>query len=147
MTLALGVAVTLSVTAAHAPGPPSRPRVDAAARQGGLAGRYVLRSVNGQPLPATMPGEDNKHSVQVTNGVLMLNPDGTYLCRTVAAAVHLKLKEPFADSLHGTYTVLQSGAIQFSLKGNRADTIKTTGFQIAWAHPLRAMNGRFLYSK
>jgi hypothetical protein len=147
MTLALGSAVTLSVTAAHAPGPASRPRVDAAARQGGLAGRYVLRSVNGLPPPATMQGEDNKHSVQVTDGVLTLNPDGSYLCRTVAAAVHLKLKEPFADSLHGTYAVLQSGAIQFSLKGNKADTIVTTGFQISWVHPLRLMTARFLYSK
>jgi hypothetical protein len=145
---ALGVAVATGLTGASAPVASTRGAPVAHSTQGGPAGRYVLRSVNGLPLPATIPGDDPRHTIQITEGVLELNPNGTYLCRTEAAtSTRLGLREPFADSLHGGYTILQSGAIQLGLKGARADTIVTSGFQIVWSHALRTAKARFLYSR
>jgi hypothetical protein len=115
--------------------------------QTGVSGRYILRSVNGAGLPATIPGDDPKHKTVITSGVLDLRPDGRYVCRTSGQSVYLHLIEPFSDSVAGTYNTLLSGAISFNLKGARADTIKTSGFQIAWTHPVRTVYGRFLYSR
>lgn len=115
--------------------------------QGTLMGRYVLRSVNGQRLPVTIPGEDAYHTMQVTDGFLELNADGSYLCRTIATAANLGLKESFSDTLIGTYSVVTPGTIQLSHKGQRPDTVAAAGFQIAWSHPLRLSQALFLYSK
>jgi hypothetical protein len=123
----------------------STPSVKAA--QVSLVGRYVLRSVNGQALPARIPLDDGRHSIEVTDGFLELNPDGSYLCRTSAAAAYRGLKEPFADTLVGGYTVLQSGAIQLGHKGVKADTITTSGFKITWPHPVRKAQAVFIYIK
>jgi hypothetical protein len=141
MLVVAGLAAAL--VAARAPAPPAAVGV----YQGSLIGRYVLRTVNGKALPVTLPGEDIRHTVQVSDGVLELNPDGTYLCRTVASVVHLGLKETFADTLQGAYTILQAGAIQFGHKGVKADTVTTSGFQITWPHPVRTYNAVFQYSK
>jgi hypothetical protein len=120
---ALGIVMATGLTAAPAPAALARAAVVAHSAQGGPAGRYVLRSVNGLPLPATIPGDDARHTIQITEGVLELNPNGTYVCRTAAAtSTRFGLKEPFADSLRGAYTILQSGAIQLGLKAARADT-------------------------
>ena len=124
-----------------------KPSVHPTVHQGSVVGRYVLRSVNGQPLPVTLPGEDPRHTIQVTDGVLELRADGSYMCRTVAATSHLGLKETFADTLAGGYTVLQAGEIQFGHKGLKADTIVTSGFQITWTHPVRTAMAAFLYSR
>jgi hypothetical protein len=129
--------------AARSPAPPLGIRVT----QGSLIGRYVLRTVNGKALPVTLQGEDARHTVQITDGVLELNPDGTYLCRTVASVAHLGLKEAFADTLQGAYAILQAGAIQFGHKGVKPDTVTTSGFQITWPHPVRTYNAVFQYSK
>jgi hypothetical protein len=117
------------------------------ARQGSVMGRYVLRMVNGQPLPVTLTGDDPQHTLQVTDGLLELRPDGSYLCRTVATDIDLGLQESFADTLIGGYTVLSPNTIQLNHKGLKADTITTSGFQIAWAHPVRLFQGLFLYSR
>ena len=100
-----------------------------------------------QPLPVTLRAADPRHTIQVTDGVLELNPDGRYVCRTLATAISFGLKEPFADTLLGGYTVVAPGAIQFTHKGIHPDTIATSGFQITWSHPVRTVTGLFLYSK
>lgn len=115
--------------------------------QPGVPGRYILRSVNGQPLPAVLAGDDPQHTVQVTSGLLELHPDGSYLCRTVATDIHLGLQESFADTLIGGYAVLTPNTIQLNHKGFKPDTIATSGFQVAWPHPVRSFQGLFLYSK
>lgn len=115
--------------------------------QPGVTGRYMLRSVNGQPLPVILPSDDPQHSLQVTSGLLELHPDGSYLCRTVATDVHLGLQESFADTLIGGYAVLTPSTIQLNHKGFKPDTITTSGFQVAWSHPVRSFQGLFLYSK
>ena len=107
----------------------------------------MLRSVNGLRLPAKIAGEDARHTLQVTEGVLELNGDGTYLCRTIATAAYMGLDEPFADTLKGSYTVLQAGAIELGHKGLKPDTVVTSGYQIAWPHSLRMAHAVFLYSK
>jgi hypothetical protein len=126
---------------------PIHPLTNDARDQGTLIGRYILRSVNGQRLPAMLAGDDPRHTIQVTDGVLEINPDGSYVCRTLATAVSFGLKEPFADTLLGGYTLVAPGAIQFNHKGLRADTIRASGFQITWTHPVRTLTGVFLYSK
>ncbi len=115
--------------------------------QSSLVGRYVLRSVNGERLPVTLTGDDPRHTIQVTDGVLEINPDGSYLCRTLATAVSFGLKEPFADTLLGGYTLVAPGQITFNHKGLRPDTILASGYQITWTHPVRTSTGVFLYSK
>jgi hypothetical protein len=126
---------------------PPRSLAYATRGQSTLVGRYILRSVNGQRLPATLAGDDPRHTIQVTDGVLELNPDGSYVCRTLATASSFGLKEPFADTLLGGYNLVAPGAIQFNHKGLRADTILASGFQITWTHPVRTLTGVFLYSK
>jgi hypothetical protein len=126
---------------------PPRMHAYAAPGQSTLAGRYILRSVNGQRLPVTLAGDDPRHTIRVTDGVLELNPDGSYVCRTLATASSFGLKEPFADTLLGGYTLVTPGAIQFNHKGLRPDTILASGFQITWTHPVRTLTGVFLYSK
>lgn len=145
-TPVLAAALLVVQLAAYAPS--SHPAAGVwATRQGTVAGRYVLRSVNGLPLPATLPGEDPQHSIQVSNGFLQLNPDGTYLCRTIATAVELGMEEPFSDTLIGSYSVVTPGTIELTHKGQRPDTVAASGFQIMWSHPLRLAQGQFLYSK
>jgi len=144
MTLSLAIVTAVGVLAAR---PAPRTASAHRTRQGSVVGRYVLRTVNGQQLPVTLPGEDPRHTIQITDGVLDLNPDGSYLCRTVANTAHLGLRESFADTLLGGYTVLQAGAIQFGHKGLKADTITTSGFQIRWPHPVRTVQAVFLYSR
>lgn len=117
------------------------------ATQPGVTGRYMLRSVNGQPLPAILPSDDPQHTLQVTSGLLELHPDGSYLCRTVATDIHLGLQESFADTLIGGYAVLAPGRIEIDHKGFKPDTIVTSGFQVAWPHPVRSFQGLFLYGK
>jgi hypothetical protein len=129
---------------------PTHPRGTLATRsalQGSVMGRYVLRSVNAQPLPVVLAGDDPQHTLQVTDGLLQLNPDGSYLCRTVATDVNTGLQETFADTLIGGYTILTPNTIELDHKGLKPDTITTSGFQIAWAHPVRTFQGLFLYSK
>lgn len=131
--------------------PGSRQPLDALASrpalQGSMIGRYVLRSVNGQSLPVVLAGDDPQHTLQVTDGLLQLNPNGSYLCRTVATDVNTGLQQTFADTLIGGYTVLRANTIELDHKGFMPDTITTSGFQIAWAHPVRTFQGLFLYSK
>ena len=126
---------------------PLHPHADDARHQSSFVGRYILRSVNGERLPATLAGDDPRHTIQVTDGVLEINPDGSFLCRTLATAVSFGLKEPFADTLLGGYTLVAPGQITFNHKGVRADTILASGYQITWTHPVRTLTGVFLYSK
>ncbi len=141
--------VLLGAAIASVPAATRPPRTDVhvAHSQGTVVGRYVLRSVNGQRLPVTLTGDDPRHTIQVTDGVLQLNADGSYVCRTLATASSFGLKEPFADTLLGGYNLVAPGAIQFNHKGLRADTILASGFQITWTHPIRTLTGVFLYSK
>jgi hypothetical protein len=116
--------------------------------QSSIVGRYILRTVNGQRLPVTLPGLEPKNTIQVTDGVLELNADGSFLCRTLATAVSFGLKEPFADTLLGAYTIVSPGSIQLNHKGLHPDTIAATGYQLTWTHPVRTtFTGAFLYSK
>ena len=49
-------------------------------------------------LPAPIPGEDPHHKLQVMDGVLTLNSDGTYLCQTIVQTSYLGLVETEADT-------------------------------------------------
>ena len=126
---------------------PPRTLVYAARGQSSLVGRYILRTVNGQRLPVTLTGDDPRHTIQITDGVLELNANGSYVCRTLATASTFGLKEPFSDTLLGGYNLVAPGAIQFNHKGVRPDTILASGFRITWTHPIRTLTGAFLYSK
>ena len=139
----LGAAIASVLAATR----PPRTVVHVARSQGTVVGRYVLRSVNGQRLPVTLTGDDPRHTIQVTDGVLQLNANGSYVCRTLATASSFGLKEPFADTLLGGYNLVGPGAIQFNHKGVHPDTILASGFQITWTHPIRTLTGVFLYSK
>jgi hypothetical protein len=117
--------------------------------QGGILGRYVLRSVDGGNLPAVIPGEDPHHKLQVMDGVLTLNSDGTYICQTIVQTSYLGLVEVEADTLKGQYAPLAGAWIAFRIPPKEIDTVATTGAQITWSHPVRRgiAGAKFVYSK
>ncbi len=81
--------------------------------QGGILGRYVLRSVNGVNLPAPIPGEDPRHKISVMDGVLVLNSDGTYLCQTIVQTSFMGMVETEADTIRSQYAPIAGSAIVF----------------------------------
>jgi hypothetical protein len=117
--------------------------------QGGIIGRYVLRSVDGGNLPAAIPGEDARHKLQVMDGVLTLNSDGTYLCQTIVQTSYMGLVQTEADTLKGQYAPLAGASIAFRIPPKEIDTVATTGAQITWSHPVRKgiASAKFIYSK
>jgi|GEM_PF-4957304 hypothetical protein len=117
--------------------------------QGGILGRYVLRSVDGGNLPAPIPGEDPRHKLQVMDGVLTLNSDGTYICQTIVQTSYLGLVQTEADTLKGQYAPLAGASIAFRIPPKEIDTVATTGAQITWMHPVRKgiRSAQFVYSK
>jgi hypothetical protein len=117
--------------------------------QGGILGRYVLRSVDGGSLPAPIPGEDVRHKIQVMDGVLTLNSDGTYLCQTILQTTDLGLVHTEADTLKGQFAPLAGSSIAFRIPPKEIDTVATTGAQITWMHPVRKgiRSAQFIYSK
>jgi hypothetical protein len=124
------------------------------ARQSGLAGRYVLRTVNGKSLPAPVAGEDPRHKVEVIDGVVEINTDGTYLCRTVSRKTFHAFVEEAADTIRGGYDTFGGGFITFGHRAlgvppKTADTVATSGFQIIWTHGVGQGLGvaQFVYSK
>jgi hypothetical protein len=115
--------------------------------QGGIVGRYILRSVDGTVLPASMQLEDARHKIRITDGSLELRTDGRYVCRTTGETITMGLHEPFTDSVTGGYTVIQGTAITLGTKGGKADTLQANGFQLTWPHAFRMTFARFLYSR
>ena len=83
VTVAVGFAPVAARTAA----------VPHGTTQGGILGRYVLRSVDGVNLPAPIPGEDPRHKLRVMDGVLVLNSDGTYVCQTIVQTSFMGMVE------------------------------------------------------
>lgn len=128
-------------------------------RQNGLVGRYVLRSVNGQLLPAPIPGEDVKHKVSILSGVLELRQNGSYVCETVSRATYLGYTQQATDTLHGPYGTIGGGYVTFGypkhapngFEVQQVDTVPTGGFQISWHHGIRRGTAieaaTFVYSK
>jgi hypothetical protein len=121
----------------------------AGAGQGGILGRYVLRSVDGVSLPAPILGEDPRHKIQVMDGVLVLNSDGTYICQTIVQTSYMGLVQTEADTIRSQYSPIAGSAIAFRIPPKEVDTVATTGAQIAWSHPVRKgiASAKFLYSK
>jgi hypothetical protein len=117
--------------------------------QGGILGRYVLRSVDGVNLPAPIPGEDPRHKLSVMDGVLVLNSDGTYICQTIVKTSFMGMVETEADTIRSQYTPLAGTAIVFRVPPKELDTVATSGAQILWTHPVRRGIGgaKFLYTK
>ena len=117
--------------------------------QGGIIGRYVLRSVDDGNLPAPIPGEDPHHKLQVMDGVLTLNSDGTYVCQTIVQTTYLGLVETEADTIKGQFAPVAGAAIAFRIPPKEIDTVATTGAQITWTHPVRrgVRAAKFVYSK
>lgn len=117
--------------------------------QGGIIGRYVLRSVDDGNLPAPIPGEDPHHKLQVMDGVLTLNSDGTYVCQTIIQTTYMGLVGTEADTLKGQYAPVAGAAIAFRIPPKEIDTVATTGAQITWTHPVRkgVRAAKFVYSK
>jgi hypothetical protein len=120
-----------------------------AGTQGGILGRYVLRSVDGVNLPAPIPGEDPRHKVSVMDGVLVLNSDGTYICQTIVQTSFMGMAQTEADTIKSQYSALAGSAIIFRVPPKEMDTVATSGAQILWSHPVRRGIGsaKFLYSK
>jgi hypothetical protein len=152
--IGLAVAVIASVTVAPASAHESELRAPTASgrwphRQGGILGRYVLRSVGGINLPAPVQGEDARHKIQIMDGVLILNSDGTYICQTIAQTTYMGLVRLEADTLHGRYATIGGAAITFGVPPKEVDTVATTGGQIAWTHPTRQGIGiaKFVYTR
>jgi hypothetical protein len=152
----LATLATLALAAASAdsaPAPAGRASPVAAnvplRAQGGIIGRYVLRSVDDGNLPAPIPGEDPHHKLQVTDGVLTLNSDGTYVCQTIIQTTYLGLVETQADTIKGQYAPVAGAAIAFRIPPKEIDTVATTGAQIVWTHPVRrgVRAAKFVYSK
>jgi hypothetical protein len=121
----------------------------AGAAQGGVLGRYVLRSVDGVSLPAPILGEDARHKIQVMDGVLVLNSDGTYICQTIVQTSYMGLVQTEADTIRSQYSAIAGSAIAFRIPPKEVDTVATTGAQIMWTHPVRKglASAKFLYSK
>jgi hypothetical protein len=117
--------------------------------QGGILGRYVLRSVDGVNLPAPIPGEDPRHKLRVMDGVLVLNSDGTYICQTIVQTSFMGMVETEADTIRSQYAPIAGSAITFRIPPKEIDTVATSGAQILWSHPVRRGIGgaKFLYSK
>jgi hypothetical protein len=137
------------VPANTAPALGGRATSTARAAQGGILGRYVLRSVDGVNLPAPILGEDPRHKIQVMDGVLVLNSDGTYICQTIVQTSFMGLVQTEADTMHSTYAAIAGAAIAFRIPPKEVDTVATTGAQITWTHPVRKgiAGAKFLYSK
>jgi len=117
--------------------------------QGGILGRYVLRSVGGANLPAPVAGEDPHHKVLVMDGVLLLNSDGSYICQTIVQTTYMGLVQLEADTIHGPYSTIGGGAITFGVPPKEVDTVPSTGGQITWTHPTRRGIGiaQFIYTR
>jgi hypothetical protein len=117
--------------------------------QGGILGRYVLRSVDGGNLPAVIPSDDRHRKLQVMDGVLTINSDGTYLCQTIVQTSYMGLVQTEADTLKGSYAPLAGASIAFRIPPKEIDTVTTTGAQITWLHPVRKgiAAAKFVYSK
>jgi hypothetical protein len=139
VTVAVGFAPVAARTAA----------VPHGTTQGGILGRYVLRSVDGVNLPAPIPGEDPRHKLRVMDGVLVLNSDGTYICQTIVQTSFMGMVETEADTIRSQYTPLAGSAIVFRVPPKEIDTVATSGAQILWSHPVRRGIGgaKFLYTK
>jgi hypothetical protein len=146
--VAMAVAVA-PVPADTAPAPEARASFSARTVQGSVLGRYVLRSVDGVSLPAPILGEDPRHKIQVMDGVLILNSDGTYICQTIVQTSYMGLVQTEADTIRSQYTAIAGTAISFRIPPKEVDTVATTGAQIAWSHPVRKgiASAKFLYSK
>ena len=154
LTVAVAAAVIASMAVAPASANESDSRPAGASstrsqRQGGILGRYVLRSVGGVNLPAPVLGEDAHHKIQIMDGVLILNSDGTYICQTIAQTTYMGLVQLEADTLHGRYATIGGGAITFGVPPKEVDTVATTGNQITWLHPTRRVIGiaTFVYGR
>jgi hypothetical protein len=117
--------------------------------QGWAAGRYALRSVNGQALPADMPGTDARHKVRVTGGTLILHADGTYVCETLVEISYLGLVQQRADTAHSIFDTIGGTAVTLMVSSTETDTVATTGQQIAWTRVTQLSPGAnvYLYSK
>lgn len=141
-----------AVPADTAPAPAGRvaPRAGQMHRaQGGILGRYVLRSVDGGNLPAAIPGGEPHHKLQVMDGVLTLNSDGTYICQTIVQTSDLGLVQTEADTVKGQYAPVAGTSIAFRIPPKEVDTVATTGARITWLHPVRKgiAPATFVYSK
>jgi hypothetical protein len=145
---AVAVAVGFAPVAARTAAVPHGTTHGATA-QGGILGRYVLRSVDGVNLPAPIPGEDPRHKLSVMDGVLVLNSDGTYICQTIVKTSFMGMVETEADTIRSQYTPLAGSAIVFRIPPKELDTVATSGAQILWSHPVRRGIGgaKFLYTK
>lgn len=119
------------------------------AGRGSPAGRYALRSVNGQALPASLTPDDSHHKIRVTAGVLVLNNDNSYICETRAETSYMGLVEQQADTLRGTYDTIGGSFITLYVNALHTDTVATTGAQIEWTHATRGSAGtsRYIYGK
>jgi hypothetical protein len=148
----LGTLAFATVPADTAPAPSGgvRPAAGQTPRaQGGILGRYVLRSVDGGSLPAAIPGTDPHHKLQVMDGVLTLNSDGTYICQTIVQTSDLGLVQTEADTVKGQYAPVAGTSIAFRIPPKEVDTVATTGARITWLHPVRRgiAAATFVYSK
>src|ERR1700690_4036262 len=65
---AVAIAVGFAPVAARTAAVPHGTTIHGGTAQGGILGRYVLRSVDGVNLPAPIPGEDPRHKLSVMDG-------------------------------------------------------------------------------
>jgi hypothetical protein len=146
---AVALAVGFAPVSARTAAAPHHSTTHGRTSQGGVLGRYVLRSVDGVNLPAPIVGEDPRHKLRVMDGVLVLNSDGTYLCQTIVQTSFMGMVETEADTVKSQYAPLAGSAITFRIPPKEIDTVATNGASILWSHPVRKgiASAKFLYSK
>jgi hypothetical protein len=117
--------------------------------QGWAAGRYALRSVNGQALPADLPGPDTRHKVRVTSGTLILHADGSYVCETRVETSYLGLVQQRADTVSNIFDTIGGTAVTLMVSTTETDTVATSGQRIAWTRVTQLSPGAntYLYSR
>ena len=155
LALAAGLATHSSIVVA-APAAVGRPAPIPALKgsrrggaQGGLAGRYALRSVNGQLLPVAILVEELHHNTRVTGGVLILNGDNTYICETRLESSYMGLMQPQSDTIRGSWDVIGGSFVTLFVRATHTDTVATSGTQIVWSHATSRNAGlnRYTYSR
>ena len=84
----------------------------------GVAGTYVLQTINGQPLPAPVSG-DLYRTIEFVSATLTLNENGTYTGRSVVRIIEGEVVTTDPEEVTGRYT--RSGSTLTLVGGPRND--------------------------
>ena len=80
-----------------------------------LVGRYSLRSINDQTLPAAALGPSLESSIRVTAGTLELKPGGKYSRSLTFTSLGNTEGQPITTTADGTYVLTNGGQLELDL--------------------------------